>query len=377
MNFIPTYEEAKMICEYYNNFNFSETVHYVNGFKISTFSYFLATNDMFFNPIKDKPEINGINLRGISYVFNKDNTIYKVFLMLPKFFNINQTTYTQYDNVKDLKIKNITNKFDGSLISFIELPDKTIVPKTINSFDNIQCEYAKNLMHENKTYEYITNALENNYTPCFELISPSNRIVIKYDKTELKVLGKRDNKSGEWFPENNICINNSLSIDKLINDALSNDCIDKEGWVIQFDNGMLMKIKTLWYCNLHGIYTEDINREDKIIEMYINNKIDDLLNLTNDEYILNNIKKCCDSVDNFKIIIQNNIEKLNEIYLTMSRAEFCKNYKKNFYFSFFMLSINSSSKDFFNEKLNAYILKTTYRLYNAKDFVNNYSELVN
>ena len=125
MFFIPTYDEAVAICR--KNPVFYETRHQVNGYTVSVFNYRLAT----FN---DFSSCNAFEMRGLTFVFNHDGTLYKRFPGLHKFFNVNETETTQLKTLENYKVIDVSDKLDGSMITFIELPNGDIVPKTKNSF---------------------------------------------------------------------------------------------------------------------------------------------------------------------------------------------------------------------------------------------------
>ena len=72
---------------------------------IYAFNYFLCEYNWFVKPLENEPRIHGRDMRGVTFVFNEDGTLYKRFLMLEKFFNINQVAETQYNLVKEKKIK--------------------------------------------------------------------------------------------------------------------------------------------------------------------------------------------------------------------------------------------------------------------------------
>ena len=131
-----TYEDAVEICKYYKNFNFSESQYIINGYKISAFSYFICNYNDFAKPLPHRSEVNAFEMRGVTFVFNHDGSLWKRFLMLPKFFNINQTKETEYSAIKNKNISHISIKEDGSLVAFMMLPDETIFSKTIKGFSN-------------------------------------------------------------------------------------------------------------------------------------------------------------------------------------------------------------------------------------------------
>jgi len=107
--FLPSYEEARLICDAHDNFIFYESKHEIDGFQVSIFNYRLAMWSHFDNPIENNKDIKSHEMRGLTFVFNKDGSIFKRYLLLDKFFNLDQTPCSMYSVVKDYKIKNIFN----------------------------------------------------------------------------------------------------------------------------------------------------------------------------------------------------------------------------------------------------------------------------
>jgi len=108
--YLLTYEDAKAISKRYNEKHFWEIQFMIGGYKLSSFNYFICGWDDFAFPLPEKPLTNAFDMRGTTFVFNSDGSLYKRFLMLPKFFNLNQVEATQYGNVKDKKIVNVSVK---------------------------------------------------------------------------------------------------------------------------------------------------------------------------------------------------------------------------------------------------------------------------
>ena len=187
MNYIITYEDALRICEAYKNFNFYKTETLIDGYKVVTFNYFICDYNMFANPLKDGSGINAFDMRGVTFVFNEDGTLYKRFLMLKKFFNVNQVAETQFDVLKDKKIKNVTMKEDGSLIAFMQLPNGKVFAKTQAGFTNEQ-SIASLKIYEDDIYvkNFVNSALTEDFTPLFEYVAYDNRIVLKYSGRGLR-----------------------------------------------------------------------------------------------------------------------------------------------------------------------------------------------
>jgi hypothetical protein len=95
MNYQITYEDAIRICKAYKNFNFYKTEYRFGNYRVVTFNYFLCEYKYFVQPLENEPNIHARDMRGVTFVFNEDGTLYQRFLMLEKFFNINQVEETQ------------------------------------------------------------------------------------------------------------------------------------------------------------------------------------------------------------------------------------------------------------------------------------------
>jgi hypothetical protein len=66
-----------------------------------------------------------------------------------------------------------------------------------------------------------------------------------------------------------------FTLDELI-EFQKTDC-KHEGCVVEFFNGYMIKVKTLHYFALHRLITEELYREDYVISLILNEKIDDVI----------------------------------------------------------------------------------------------------
>ena len=283
---IPTYEDCRLICDTHDNFIFYESKHKEDGFDISIFNYRLATFQNFENPVPDRPDIKGYEMRGITFVWNTDGTLYKRYLLLDKFFNLEQTPCSMYSVVKDYKIKNIYNKEDGSIASFVRLPNGKVLGRSKTSFQSDQAiEIQKIYEKDGQIKQFVDFCMDEDIIPIFEFVSPQNRIVVPYANTELILLRMRDNKTGEYLNINDFAHKlDGISVaasdeGKTLEDLISlkNVTEGKEGWIIQFENGKMIKLKTQWYIDRHRLFTEDLNRENTLIGLIVDETIDDVL----------------------------------------------------------------------------------------------------
>ena len=286
MRFIPSYQEAVDICQ--RNPVFYETKHRIGNYDVSVFNYRLATFDDFRNE-------NAFEMRGLTFVFNTDGSLFKRFLGLEKFFNVNETEMTQLHSVKDYEIIDISDKLDGSCITFIELPDGTIIPKTKNSFDADQAKRAMKFYREDDVLrEFVKYQISIGRCVFFEYTSPLNRIVLKYADSRLSLTRIRDGMTGEYILNEDVpeglktAKNETFEYGSLADMMKEYETLEnKEGSVVTFrkpdGDTMLMKVKTADYFAKHHLLTEFIYQENVIVEMILNETIDDALSIVDDD----------------------------------------------------------------------------------------------
>ena len=345
-NAIPTYEQALELCSG-EDAPFYESKMVVDGFNVSVFNYRLAQYKDFANPIPDKPELKGYEMRGLTFVFNEDGSLFNRYVLLEKFFNLNQVPDSLYSVVKNYKIKFVNNKEDGSIASFIKLPNGKIIGKSKMGFDNDQADGINRVYKTNKEVKSLVDwSLDNNIVPVFEYVAPNNRIVLRYPSEELILLRLRDNVTGK-----HIDIRDHLDkvgsirvspfedeikdLDQLI--ELTATQVDKEGSIVTCEDEMgrdfFFKIKTPWYMSLHGLLTDDLYREHIIIGYILDDKIDDILGqIPEDEKEAHiRINKIVDIVKKSISDKVSEIEKDYRQYVSMniSKKDYAINYRKN------------------------------------------------
>ena len=345
-NAIPTYEQALELCSG-EDAPFYESKMVVDGFNVSVFNYRLAQYKDFDNPIPEKPELKGYEMRGLTFVFNEDGSLFNRYVLLEKFFNLNQVPESLYSVVKNYKIKFVNNKEDGSIASFVKLPNGKVIGKSKMGFDNDQADGINRVYKTNKEIKSLVDwALDNNIVPVFEYVAPNNRIVLRYPSEELILLRLRDNVTGK-----HIDIRDHLDkvgsirvapfedeikdLDHLI--ELNATQVDKEGSIVTCEDEMgrdfFFKLKTPWYMSLHGLLTDDLYREHIIIGYILDDKIDDILGqIPEDEKEAHiRINKIVDIVKKSISDKVSEIEKDYRQYVSMniSKKDYAINHRKN------------------------------------------------
>lgn len=287
---LPTYDQAVEMCSGEDS-PFYESKLVAEGYNVSIFNYRLAQYKDFVTPMVGRNELKGYEMRGLTFVFNEDGSLYNRFLLLEKFFNLNQVPESMYSIVKNYKIKYVNNKEDGSIASFIKLPNGTVLGKSKMSFESDQALGITRIYKTNADIKKLVDwSLENDIVAIFEYVAPHNRIVLRYPKEELILLRFRDNKTGKHIDiRNHMDKIGSVKIAPFEDDFNDLDHLmevvakqeDKEGVIVQAEdtngNDFFFKLKTPWYCERHGLLTEDLYRENVLIGYILDDKIDDIL----------------------------------------------------------------------------------------------------
>mgnify|MGYP006271897313 CR=1 FL=1 len=357
--YIPSYEECRQICDANGDFLFYESKHKVDGYDISIFNYRLAQPANFEQPIDGNKVIKAHELRGLTFVFNKDGSLYNRYLMLDKFWNMNQSPCSMYSIVKEYKIKSIYNKEDGSIASFIQLPNGRVLARSKTSFVSDQAIEIQKIYDRWPNVQVFVNwCMSKDIIPIFEYVSPTNRIVLPYANTDLILLRMRDNKTGKYLDLvdyvdklDGITVAPSMnhSLDELI--ELKDVAEGKEGWIVQFENGKMIKLKTKWYCDLHGLFTQELNRENTLISLIVDEKIDDIISQLDEESSKREeVEKLSDIINDEIIRLTNSTDKLLDDWNSDTSSEFYRRkhfalkYSKNPYFTLAIGVINGKDK---------------------------------
>lgn len=380
MKNLLTYDDAIRICNAYNNENFYKNETLIEGYKVVTFNYFMCAPEWFEIPIASDLDLSAYDMRGITFVFNKDGSIFQRYLMLPKFFNFNQIEQTTLENLKEKEISYVTVKEDGSLIGFMKLPNGNVFAKTKNGFSNEQCENSMKLYNENLSIKrFVNDMIDLGFTPLFEYVAFDNRIVLKYKERELRLIGIRSNENGDFIHSSQF--KNSLSRYGILGiDAVNIETLDEliercktekniEGYVVYFTDNTIVKFKTSWYFNAHAIRTENVFREDYIVKKYLTETLDDVMQELDREYD----KDAFEFIDMIIIATNNWIHHINNLTDELVKlyngnfTEFATKYNRKPFFNFAKIKL-LNPKDY-KEKRTEYMLFNTRKLNMARNII--------
>jgi len=422
-------EECLEITKKSEAFYVSKRNHY--GFDIEMYDYRLASYLDFFPENENR---NNTELRGLTFIFDKEKNVWNQHIAMNKFFNVNQTINWMIEDLKNKKIVAISDKRDGSLILPVKLPNGDIVMKTKMAFTSDQANAAQVIYNTNKNYqEFIKYCEENGIQTMFEYTSFDNQIVLSYSKKELVLLQARFKETGKYLNDIelvnisekfNIPLTEQYNVEYLneeilkyytilslnqilfekrfntfiqmvefleeyikeneldvLNENIStldfllltrNYITDEEGFVVTFEDGQMAKIKHLKYLQLHGLTTE-ATRENLLIQTILEDNIDDVIS-----QLLEGEKK------DFIISITKKVtKKFNHSIVEVQEMlkdfngdhkEFALKYSKNELFSIAMRCVSNPIESNISKNLKEFFIKQTNGLDKAKKWLENIPE---
>lgn len=300
------------------------------------FNYRLASYESFMNP-KVADSYIALSARGIMFDVTDKENIKIVSRPMNKFFNIEQGEVDR----SNMKLVGYMDKLDGSLISTY-LHNGELKLKTKGSIKSEQAIAAMewlDLPENSEMKNFLKfHASENNLTVNMEWTAPDNQIVLFYPEASLRILNMVNNENGKILAAENIDKENlvnkdifvkshkipNMSLDNII-ESIRNEQ-GNEGYILEFSdsegNSHLVKVKNIWYVNLHQIKS-NLNTTAKIIETIIDETSDDVRVLfAEDKHFLDNITRLENIVSPRISKIEADIEKFYSDNKELSRKDY-------------------------------------------------------
>jgi len=273
----------------------SEAFYYadqeLNGAWYRIFNYRLASYTEFCKP-------SALECRGHMFEITeegKDAVPVRLAALPPeKFFNLYENPFTMELDLSEIDL--IEDKADGSLISTYMDSNGALRLKTKGSLSSDQAVDAEKWLMMNAVYDAFFRELADltghGYTVNMEWVAPHNRIVLGYEKPELRVLNIRyivdgsyldKDEFGSAYPEVQARWTERFNVDDPAKFVASiPDMQNIEGFVVRLTSGQRVKIKTTWYLALH--HTKDnINSPRRLFEAVLEEATDDMKTLFHDD----------------------------------------------------------------------------------------------
>lgn len=194
-----------------------------------------------------------------------------------KFFNVNEKEETQSHRLDLSRAHTVMDKLDGSMIRPVRMHGMVRLATKMGVTD-IAMEAEKLLGYDQ--YTWLEDMMIDGFTPIFEYVAPTNKIVVEYAEAKLILTGVRETVSGEYrslrqwnAPFELVRTDSSIhDLDAFM--RFKNDETGREGDIIRFADGHMIKVKNSWYVQIHK--TKDIVAVDRnIVELVLNETIDD------------------------------------------------------------------------------------------------------
>ena len=235
-----------------------------------------------------------------------------------KFFNLGE----KYANKIDWDSARISEKMDGTLIKVFYRKDKNkwqiSTNATINAFNCKIGSFDATVIDEDIPFssygelfvyalgepiDNLFNRLDKEYTYMFELCSPYNKVVIRYDECRIWHIGTRNNNTLKE-------IEMDIGIKKPKEYFFSSieDCVeasqklkpDQEGYVVRDKNFRRVKIKNPVYLLMHKSINNRVITLRRIIDMIKENETSEFLSYF-PEYstAVDSVKRDLDAIHNY------------------------------------------------------------------------------
>lgn len=282
------YNNLMTLCEEREAFYYADQERFGEKFRI--FNYRLSSYTDFCQP--DARECRGI-MYEIEGEAHDANPIRLAAIPMAKFFNLYENPFTMDLDLDDVMW--IEEKADGSLISsYISSTTGRLCLKSKGSLASDQAIEAEEWLGRKENVDLNVSIYEitaAGYTVNMEWIGPTNRIVLNYPKSKLRILNVRAHQHGAsvskqtygQYPDILDHWVEQVDFHNRPADFIRSipDMVDIEGFVIHFRNEVA-KAKTTWYLALHKT-KDNVNSPRRLFEAVIEETTDDMKTLFHDD----------------------------------------------------------------------------------------------
>lgn len=205
-----------------------------------------------------------------------------------KFFNLGEAEESKWENLDLTKPHVVLEKLDGSMIRCWRMEGSDQIRFGTRAGETDVSRLAEQFCRSRQNYlEFIQAILAYKCTPVFELCSRANRVVLDYPEDRLVLTAIRSIDTGDYWPYSELQrVAGAFGVDLVkawdlnLNDrdgflSYVRGLEDMEGFVLRFEDGLMVKVKADEYLARHK--TLDIMRSEKtIFETLFNGLIDDV-----------------------------------------------------------------------------------------------------
>ena len=207
-----------------------------------------------------------------------------------KFFNVGERPEVMPSNISfDVPYK-ILDKLDGSMVTPLSiLGDHRFATKA--GYTDTSALADRFVADNSNQIPYVPFCKEldiDSWLPIFEFMSRKNRVIIDHPQDKMVLLAVRHRYTGRYMMYDEMKeiadsyeipivqhVADSSTIDEFVEKTRKSEQ-QVEGYVIRFNDGHSIKIKTEWYVNVH-VMKESISQEKHVIRATLDEAIDDIL----------------------------------------------------------------------------------------------------
>lgn len=251
---------------YFQDFNLDDKTYRIFNYRLASWTEFQLPS--------------ALECRGVMFeVDDNAKPMRLASLPMEKFFNLNENPSTM--GLDLTKIKRVEVKADGSLMSTYIHNDQLRLKSKGSLFSDQAIAAMKWLGTVPRLKDVLYNITSKGVTVNLEWCSPEHRIVIGYLQPHLKILNVRNMSFGTYENLSQEAAVAPYWIEtKLVDDPVAfinaiGTLADTEGFVVQFESGQRVKIKTDWYASLHHA-KDSVNNPRRLFEAILDEAIDDL-----------------------------------------------------------------------------------------------------
>ena len=337
MNNEQLFYDLMSLCSKSETFYFKDFENLGTTYRI--FDYRLAS-------YTDFCERSALACRGIMFqIDDKGKYVRLSSRPMDKFFNYAENPFTMIDkSTLSTEIEMAIDKLDGSLISSFMNSDIKVQLKSKGSLSSEHALMANKLLRSDLQKENEVTILETlGFTVNFELLSPSLRIVVPYQKDELRFLNARNRATGEYLSLSTLkekypalystsvyqdgYISSSVPMHSTVYETVQEVYEMQEsieGFVFKLKNGTFFKVKTNKYCSLH--HTKDsILIESRLFNVVLDGGSDDLRQIFKDDPLsIESIKKMEQKVFTTYNSIISTVTDFHDAFKNLERKEYAQ-----------------------------------------------------
>ena len=250
-------------------------------------NYLVAMPDTF-PDVTDKLSAIRRECRGL--MFDREGRV--MARRLHKFFNVNERDETREGLIDLGRHHVILEKLDGSMITPIRVgSDLRFATKM--GINEISMQAEAFVAAHPVIYDFCDAFMEGGWTPIFEWCSRKQKIVIDYPEDRLVLIAIRDTVTGEYASYEDMMrrVGGRFEVVRQFEGTVENmrhllshtrDLSGAEGFIVRFDDGHMVKVKSDWYVTRHKA-KDSISHEKNVVAMIAGGDVDDVKAMLPDE----------------------------------------------------------------------------------------------